>query len=119
MRRKRCSLVAQLVACCLRCVLAYLEFFTRHALTLHALTGDDFCASGRQFFSQCTRHGFVMAASIDWLARLTLGFTSFVLGLLMTAATVGLVDAYPFKSKVSGAAHPVAVYATGHIGSPA
>ena len=69
MRRKRCSLVAQLVACCLRCVLAYLEFFTRHALTLHALTGDDFCASGRQFFSQCTRHGFVMAASIDWLAE--------------------------------------------------
>ena len=124
MRGRKCNLVAQLVACCLRCVLACLEsfikFFTRHSLTLHALTGDDFCASCRAFFSQCTRHGFVMAVSIDWLARFTLGFTSFVLGLLMTAATVGFVNAYPFESQVSDStttAHPF-VYPR-HMGSSA
>ena len=66
------------------------------------------------------RHGFVMAVSIDWLARFTLGFTSFVLGLLMTAATVGFVNAYPFESQVSDStttAHPF-VYPR-HMGSSA
>ena len=40
MARQRGNLLACLISCCIQCILSYLEFFTRFALTFHALTGD-------------------------------------------------------------------------------
>lgn len=89
--RRNGGLVGCLIACCITCILNYLEFLTRFALTFHALTGDDFCASGKTFLSHASRHGFT-AIMVDYLATMTLQFGAVVLGLLVTAFTVFLVD---------------------------
>lgn len=81
-----------LIACCLICVANCIEFLTRFALTYAALTGDAFCTSGRTFYSNCTRHGFLKVLVVDWLAKITLQFGSLVAALLVTAITVAVVD---------------------------
>jgi len=88
-RERRNGLLGCLIACCIGCLLSYLEFLTKFALTVHALTGDSFCDSGRTFLHHCQRHGF-KALVVDFLAALTLQFGAIVLGLLLTAATVFL-----------------------------
>jgi len=89
--RRNGGLVGCLIACCITCILSYLEFLTRFALTFHALTGDDFCTSGKNFLHHASRHGFT-AIMVDYLAALTLQFGAIVLGLLVTALTVFIVD---------------------------
>ena len=68
------GLVGCLIACCLMCILSYIEFLTRFALTYSALTGDALCTSGRTFLDHCTRHGFVKVIVVDYLAAITLNF---------------------------------------------
>lgn len=85
------GIIGCLVACCINCILAYLEFLTRFALTFHALTGDDFCTSGKTFLGHCRRHGWT-AIMVDYLAAMTLQFGAVILGLLITAGTVFLLD---------------------------
>lgn len=82
------GLIGCLIACCISCILAYLEFLTRFALTFHALTGDDFCASGRTFFGHLERHGLGKVLVVDWMATIVLKFGAFVIGLLCAFATV-------------------------------
>lgn len=96
-RNRRGGLVGCLISCCIRCILAYLEFLTRFAITIHALSGDDFCTSGKTFLTHCKNHGFT-AITIDWLSRLTLRFGAFVLALMLTAITVGSAESYAFQS---------------------
>jgi len=90
--RRNGGLIGCLIACCITCILSYLEFLTRFALTFHALTGEPFCTSGRTFLDHASRHGFT-AIMVDYLAAMTLQFGAIVLGLLVTAVTVWLVDA--------------------------
>ena len=78
------GLTGVLIACCINCLVAYLEFITRFALTLHALTGDDLCTSARTFTSHLNRHGF-SAVWVNWIANWVFHFGAFVLSLLITA----------------------------------
>jgi hypothetical protein len=78
------GLTGVLIACCINCLVAYLEFITRFALTLHALTGDDLCTSARTFTSHLNRHGF-SAVWVNWIANWVFHFSAFVLSLLITA----------------------------------
>ena len=78
------GLAGALIACCINCLVAYLEFITRFALTLHALTGDDLCTSARTFTSHLNRHGF-SAVWVNWIANWVFHFGAFVLSLLITA----------------------------------
>lgn len=48
-KQNKCNLVGLLIYCCIMCILNYLEFLTRFALTFHALSGESFCASGQAF----------------------------------------------------------------------
>jgi hypothetical protein len=68
------------------CILRYLEFLTRFALTFHSLSGEDFCASGKAFLEHQNRHGF-KALAVDVLASITLNFGSLVLAAAITAIT--------------------------------
>merc|ERR1719502_407707 len=86
------GLLGCLVACCITCVLDYLEFLTSFALAYSALTGGSFCSSGRTFLGHCTRHGFLRVIAVDYLAQMTLSFGALVLGLLVAALTAGAVD---------------------------
>jgi len=88
------GMIGLLVACCIQCILSYLEFVTRFALTFSALTGDSLCDAGRTFLSHVERHGLKVLV-VDYLAAITLQFGALVLGLLVGAITVGLVDASP------------------------
>lgn len=90
--RRNGGLIGCLIACCITCILNYLEFLTRFALVFHALTGDDFCTSGRTFLGHCSRHGF-RVIMVDYLAAITLQFGAVILALLVTALTVLLVKA--------------------------
>jgi hypothetical protein len=78
------GLTGVLIACCINCLVAYLEFITRFALTLHALTGDDLCTSARTFTSHLNRHGF-SAVWVNWMASWVFNFSAFALSLLITA----------------------------------
>jgi hypothetical protein len=78
------GLAGVLIACCINCLVAYLEFITRFALTLHALTGDDLCTSARTFTSHLNRHGF-SAVWVNWMASWVFNFSAFALSLLITA----------------------------------
>ena len=78
------GLAGALIACCINCLVAYLEFITRFALTLHALTGDDLCTSARTFTSHLNRHGF-SAVWVNWMASWVFNFSAFALSLLITA----------------------------------
>ncbi|KOO28937.1 hypothetical protein Ctob_004311 [Chrysochromulina tobinii] len=78
------GLAGVLIACCINCLVAYLEFITRFALTLHALTGDDLSTSARTFTSHLNRHGF-SAVWVNWIANWVFHFGAFVLSLLITA----------------------------------
>ena len=78
------NLTSALIACCINCLVAYLEFITRFALTLHALTGDDLCTSARTFTSHLNRHGF-SAVWVNWMASWVFNFSAFALSLLITA----------------------------------
>jgi len=95
------GLVGLLIACCFSCVANCIEFLTRFALTYAALTGDSLCGSGRTFLGTCSRHGFAKVLVVDGLAAMTLQFGAFVLSLLVSAITVGLVAA----SVLDGPAH--------------
>ena len=70
-RYRHASLVGCLIACCIRCILHYIEFLTRFALCIHALSGEDFCSSARKFTDHLQKHGFT-AVSVDALSRVTL-----------------------------------------------
>ena len=78
------GLAGALIACCINCLVAYLEFITRFALTFHALTGDDLCTSARTFTSHLNRHGF-SAVWVNWMASWVFNFSAFALSLLITA----------------------------------
>jgi hypothetical protein len=100
------GLTGVLIACCINCLVAYLEFITRFALTLHALTGDDLCTSARTFTSHLNRHGF-SAVWVNWMASWVFHFSAFVLSLLITAICLVItshphsVESPPSLSSVS------------------
>ncbi|EOD06528.1 hypothetical protein EMIHUDRAFT_438674 [Emiliania huxleyi CCMP1516] len=55
--RRSDSPLVLLVACCLRCVVELLEFINKFAIAMHAITGDGFCASGKQVTALLAKHG--------------------------------------------------------------
>jgi len=89
------GLIGCVVALCIQCILSYIEFMTRFALTFASLTGEALCESGRTFLAHTERHGFLKVVVIDYLAAVTLQFGAVVLALVVGAITVGLVDASP------------------------
>ena len=89
-QQARNGLLGLLIACCLTCILSYLEFLTRFAISFHALTGESFCDSARTFTDHCSRHGFT-ALSVDVLSSIVLRFGAMVLSLLIGAITAGAV----------------------------
>jgi len=93
-KQNKCNLVGLLIYCCIMCILNYLEFLTRFALTFHALSGESFCASGQAFLEHQTRHGFT-ALAVDTLAAITFNFGAFVLAGALTAITVVGINADP------------------------
>merc|ERR1711968_332756 len=93
--RRNGGLVGCLIACCIQCILAYVEFLTRFALTFHALSGQNFCESGKTFRGHCGRHGFLRVYMVDWLSSVVLNFGAVVLGLSATAITVLLASGSP------------------------
>jgi len=90
------GLLGCLIACCITCILSYVEFLTRFALTFSALTGETFCTSGRAFLDTCTRHGFMKVVVVDYMAAMTLQFGALILGLLVTAVTLQMVQSSDF-----------------------
>lgn len=100
-KQRQNGLVGCLIACCIVCILNYLEFLTRFALVYAALTGEGFCSSGRNFMDSCSRHGFLKVLIVDYMASITLNFGALVVALLVAAITVGLVQV----GELSSAAH--------------
>jgi len=98
--RRGGNLLNLLVSCCIRCILAYLEFLTRFAVTMHALTGDDFCTSGKTFLTHLQRHGFT-AITIDWITSITLRFGALVIAGLLCTITVVSIDSSTFQNPTS------------------
>ena len=80
-----------MIACCLQCLLTYIEFLSRFALTVHSLTGAPFCEAARTFTSHVSHHGFT-ALGVDSLARFVLGAGAVFLAALPTAITLKLAD---------------------------
>jgi len=89
-QQARNGLLGLLIACCLTCILSYLEFLTRFAISFHALTGESFCDSARTFTDHCSRHGFT-ALSVDVLSSIVLRVGAVVLSRLIGAITAGAV----------------------------
>jgi len=80
-----------MIACCIQCIIAYIEFLTRFALTFHALTGDDFCSSARTFTDHLSRHGF-SAMFVSWLARIVFQLGAWVLSLVVMAICLAIMS---------------------------
>lgn len=85
------GILGLVIACCIQCIIAYIEFLTRFALTFHALTGDDFCTSARTFTTHLSRHGFT-ALWVDWLSRFVFQFGAFVLSLVVTGLCLAIMS---------------------------
>jgi hypothetical protein len=88
-KHRRGGCIGCLIACCIRCILYYLEFLTRYALCLHAMTGDSFCSSAQKFMGHLKKHGFT-AVSVDALSKMVLQFGAFVLSVAMGGLTTGI-----------------------------
>ena len=65
----------ELVACCLRCVLDMIEFLNKFSVCMHAITGEDLCASGRAVSELLARHG-LSAWMVDRVSYFVLSATS-------------------------------------------
>ena len=87
-KNRQGNLLSLLVACCLMCILNYLEFLSRFAISYHALTGEPLCEAARHMFDHMSRHGFT-AYTVDRVASMVLRFGGFVLAL-----AVGVLCAY-------------------------
>ena len=51
-----------------QCILSYIEFMTRFALTFASLTGEALCESGRTFLGHTQRHGLLKVVVIDYVS---------------------------------------------------
>ena len=84
--RRNNGLAGVLVACCIQCIMNWIQFLTRFAITFHALTGEDFCSSARTFANHLSRHGFGVVV-VDEIARIVFFMGNFTLSLIVGAAT--------------------------------
>ena len=75
-----------LAACCLQCLLDCVEFLNKFAVVMHAITGDDFCTSGRSVTTLLKRHG-LNAWFVDRIAAFVLGMTTVAFAGLAGGAT--------------------------------
>jgi len=75
------NLFVCLVACCLRCIINVIEFLNKFAVAMHAITGDDFCASGRQVTAMLSRHG-LNAWFCDRISAFVLSTAAFAFAVL-------------------------------------
>ena len=88
--RRSENLVVALVACCLRCLLDLVESLNKFAVCMHAITGEDLCASGRLVTTLLRRHG-LSAWFVDRLTSFVLVMTALAFAALAGASTYSLV----------------------------
>jgi len=79
--RRSDNLLVTLAACCLRCLLDCLEWLTKFAVAFHAITGNDFCSSGKQVSALLVRHG-LSGWFVDRISLLVLHTVSMAFALL-------------------------------------
>lgn len=55
--RRTDNLLVCLVACCVRCILELIEFLNKFVVAMHAVSGQRFCAAGKEITGLFSRHG--------------------------------------------------------------
>lgn len=88
-RRNNSNLLVVLIACCIECILNFVQWLTKFGIAYHALTGKPFCESTRLFMNHLNKFNLA-ALGVDVLANMVLSAGAVVLSLLVGLVCTGL-----------------------------
>eukprot|EP00908_Phaeocystis_cordata_P022637 Transcript_5058.p1 GENE.Transcript_5058~~Transcript_5058.p1 ORF type:complete len:527 (-),score=222.02 Transcript_5058:215-1795(-) len=84
------NLLVVMAACCLKCILALIEFVNKFAVSYHAVTGAAFCTSAKEISGTLAKNALSVYI-VDRIGGFVLHFSAWVLSALIAGATTVMV----------------------------